>query len=152
MGLKHGLLWGREIWGPSSLYIQGPKTRPRSPIAEDDLTLNNSQNAWRKGQTQYRSRTREKAANTAVWSPASDRPLLQTMLFNLSQPPPTTRMYGLIGRVYTPKSKTYTWTLNGEENTSIKESQGGGDPRKEEKSYKRENGKDMMLLGLRPRT
>ena len=26
---------GPEIWGPSPLYIQGPKPRPKSPIAED---------------------------------------------------------------------------------------------------------------------
>ena len=36
---------GPEVWGPNPLYIQGPKPKPRSPIAEDDLTLNTSQNA-----------------------------------------------------------------------------------------------------------
>ena len=107
------IIVGPEVWCPSPLYIQGPKPKLRSPIAEDDLTLNTSQNAWRKGQTQYRSKIREKAANTTVWSPASDRPILQTMLFNISQPLPTTRMYGLIGRVYSSKSKTYTWTRKG---------------------------------------
>ena len=51
-------------------------------IAEDDLMLSTLQSTRRKGQTQYRNRTRGKAANMVVQSPASDRPILQTMLFN----------------------------------------------------------------------
>ena len=94
--------------------------RPKD-VAEDDLTLNTSQNAWRKGQIQYKSSTRKKAANTVMWSPASDKPILQTLLFNFSQPPPTTLMYGLIGRVITPK-KRKNWHVDErrEVNTSIK--------------------------------
>ena len=96
-------------------------------MAEDDLTLNTSQNAWRKWQTQYKSSTREKAANTVMWSPAPDKPILQTMLFNFSQPPPTTLTYGLIGRVITPKRKNWHVDEKREENTGIKGevSQGG---------------------------
>ena len=56
-------------------------------MAEDDLMLSTSQNARRKGQTQYRSRTREKAANIVIQNPASDKPILQTMLFNFSNRP-----------------------------------------------------------------
>ena len=58
-------------------------------IAEDDLMLSTLQNTRRKGQTRYRSGTREKAANMVVQNPASDRPILQTMLFNfLNYPQP----------------------------------------------------------------
>ena len=56
-------------------------------MAEDDLMLSTTQNARRKGQTQYRGRTREKAANIVIQNPASDRPILQTMLFNFSNHP-----------------------------------------------------------------
>ena len=136
--------------GPGNLRSQptlhlGPKTQAEEPycrwrmmkapkrpkdVAKDDLTLNTSQNTWRKWQTQYRGKTREKAANTVVWSPASDRPILQTMLFNFSQPPSTTLMCELIGRVYTPKKQNLHVDTKWEVNTSIKgkESQGGGDP------------------------
>ena len=60
-------------------YCQGRMMKaPQRPknVAEDDLTLNTSQNAWRKGQTQYKSSTREKAANTVMWSPVFDKPIL----------------------------------------------------------------------------
>ena len=93
-------------------HIVRVQKRPKN-MAEDDIMLGTSQNVWRKWQTQYRGSTREKAANTVVWNPASDRPILQTMLFNFSQPPPIAPRYGLIGRICIPKSKTYTWTLNG---------------------------------------
>ena len=111
-------------------------------MAEDDLMLGTSQNAWRKGQTQYRGSTREKAANTVVWNPASDRPILQTMLFNFSQPPPTTLMYGLIGRVCTPKKQNLHVDTKREVNTSIKgkESQGGRGSRKEDKILQKGEG------------
>ena len=56
-------------------------------IAEDDLMLSTSQNAWRKGQTQYRGRIREKAANIVIQNPAFDKPMLQTMPFNFSNDP-----------------------------------------------------------------
>ena len=92
---------GQRIRGPGSLYIraQGLSQRellPRMPnespkrhkdMAEDDLMLNTSQNAWRKGQTQCRGRTKEKAANIVIQNPAPDRPILQTMLFNFSNDP-----------------------------------------------------------------
>ena len=112
--------------------MKAPK-RPKD-VAEDNLMLNTSQNTWRKGQTQYRGSTREKAANTIVWSPTSDRPILQTMLFNFSQPPPTTLMYGLIGQVNTPKKQNLHVDTKREVNTGIKgkESKGGEDPPKKE--------------------
>ena len=99
--------------------------RPRY-MAEDDLMLGTSQNAGRKGQTQYRGSTREKAANIVVWNPASDRPILQIMLLFFSQPPPTTLMYGLIGRDCAPKKQNLHVGTKREVNTSIKgkESQG----------------------------
>ena len=56
-------------------------------MAEEDLMLSTSQNAWRKGQTQYRGRTREKAANIVIQNSASDKPMLQTMPFNFSNNP-----------------------------------------------------------------
>ena len=56
-------------------------------MAEDDLMLSTSQNAWRKGQTQYRGRAREKAANIVIQNSASDKPMLQTMPFNFSNNP-----------------------------------------------------------------
>ena len=56
-------------------------------MAEDDLTLSTSQNAWKKGQTQYEGRAREKAANIVIQNPASDKPMLQTMPFNFSNDP-----------------------------------------------------------------
>ena len=56
-------------------------------MAEDDLMLSTSQKAWRKGQTQYRGRTREKAANIVIQNPASDKPMLQTMPFTFSNDP-----------------------------------------------------------------
>ena len=56
-------------------------------IAEDDLMLSTSQNAWRKGQTQYRGRTREKAANIVIQNLAPDKPMLQTMPFNFPNDP-----------------------------------------------------------------
>ena len=56
-------------------------------IAEDDLMLSTLQSTRRKGQTRYRSGTREKAANMVVQNPASDRPILQTMLFNFPNYP-----------------------------------------------------------------
>ena len=56
-------------------------------MAEDDLMLSTSQNAWRKEQTQYRGRAREKAANIVIQNPASDKPMLQTMSFNFSNNP-----------------------------------------------------------------
>ena len=57
-------------------------------------------------------------------------------------------------QVYTLESKTYTWTLKGEMNTSIKgkENEGERDPQEGEKSCKREKRKDTMLLRLCPRT
>ena len=97
-------VWGREFVVPAH-FIIGPKIQTKENdfqgrevkiqkmpkfMAEDDLMLGTSQYAWRKGQTQYRGSMREKAANTVVWNPASDRPILQTMLFNFSQLPPTT--------------------------------------------------------------
>ena len=80
----------RNLRSQPTLY-SGPKAQAEEPycrgrmmkapqrpkdVAEDDLTLNTSQNAWRKGQTQYKSSTREKTANTAMWSPVSDKPIL----------------------------------------------------------------------------
>ena len=56
-------------------------------MAEDDLMLSTSQNAWRKGQTLYRGRVKEKAANIVIQNPASDKPMLQTMPFNFSNNP-----------------------------------------------------------------
>ena len=56
-------------------------------MAEDDLMLSTSQNAWRKGQTQYRGRTRKKAANIVIQNPAPDKPMLQTMSFDFSNDP-----------------------------------------------------------------
>ena len=56
-------------------------------MAEDDLMLSTSQNARRKEQTQYRGRTREKAANIVIQNPAFDKPMLQTMPFNFSNDP-----------------------------------------------------------------
>ena len=122
--------WGRMIKAPK---------KPKD-VAEDDLTLNTSQNAWRKGQTQDKGNTREKATNTVIWSPTSDKPILQIMLFNFSQPPPTTLMYGLIGRVNTPKRQNWHVDAKREVNIGIKgkESQRGGTSEKwEEKSYKK---------------
>ena len=48
---------------------------------------------------------------------------------------PNYSRYGLTGQVCTPESKTYTWILKGEVDTSIKgkESEGERDPRKEGK-------------------
>ena len=60
--------------------------RPKNMV-EDDLMLDTSQNTQRKGQTQYRGRTREKAANTVVQNLASDRPILLTMLFSFYNHP-----------------------------------------------------------------
>ena len=68
-----------NLWG----HIVRVQKRPKN-MAEDDTMLGTSQNVWKKGQTQYRGSTREKAANTVVWNPAFDRPVLQTMLFNFS--------------------------------------------------------------------
>ena len=56
-------------------------------MAEDDLVLGTSQNAGRKGQTLYKSRAREKAAHIVIQNLASDKPMLQTMLFNFSNNP-----------------------------------------------------------------
>ena len=56
-------------------------------MAEDDLMLSTSQNAWRKGQTQYRGRTRKKAANIVIQNPAPDKLMLQTMSFDFSNDP-----------------------------------------------------------------
>ena len=56
-------------------------------MAEDDLMLSTSQNAWRKGQTQYRGRTGEKVANIVIQNPASNKPMLQTTPFNFSNDP-----------------------------------------------------------------
>ena len=51
-------------------------------IAKDDIKLSTLQNTRRKGQTRYRSGTREKAANMVLQNLASDKPIFQTMLFN----------------------------------------------------------------------
>ena len=82
---------GPEIWGPSPLCIKGPKPRPRSPTAKDaqwkllegpqmwlrtTLRPTSHKNAWRKGQIQYKSSTREKAASTLMWNPSPDKPIL----------------------------------------------------------------------------
>ena len=125
--------------------------RPKD-VAEDDLTLYTSQNAWRKWQTQYKSSTREKAANTVMWSPVSDKPILQTMLFNFSQPPPTILTYGLIGRVNTPKRQNWHVDKKREVNTGIKGEERQGRKGRKKGSYKKNNGKNVMLLGLSPRT
>ena len=45
-------------------------------IAEDDLMLSTLQNAWKKRQTQYRGKTREKTANIVTQNPVSDKPIL----------------------------------------------------------------------------
>ena len=122
-------------------------------MAEDDLMLSTSQNAWRKGQTQYRGRTKKKAANIVIQNPASDRPILQTMLFNFSNYPQP--LYVWIDRTgLYPKKQNLHVDTKREVNTSIKgkEGQGGRGSQKGEKSYKRENGKDTMLLGCSPRT
>ena len=104
-------------------------------MAEDDFMLGTSQNTWRKGQTQYRGSTREKAANTVVWSPASDRPILQIMLFNFFNHPQP--LYVWIDRtgLYFKKWNLHMDTER-EVNTSIKgkEGQGGrGSPKKKKK-------------------
>ena len=53
-----------------------------------------------------------------------------------------------------PKKQNLHVDTKREVNTSIKgkERQGGGGSQKEDKSYKREKGKDTMLLGRSPRT
>ena len=56
-------------------------------MAEDDLMLNTSQNAWRKGETRYRGRIREKAANIVIQNPASDKPILKAMPLYFSNDP-----------------------------------------------------------------
>ena len=56
-------------------------------MADDDLMLSTSQNAWRKGQIQYRGRTREKTASIVIQNPASDKSMLQTMPCNFSNNP-----------------------------------------------------------------
>ena len=159
---------GQRIRGPGSLYIraQGLSQRellPRMPnespkrhkdMAEDDLMLSTSQNAWRKGQTQCRGRTREKAANIVIQNPASDSPYSKPCYLTFPTAPNHSR-YGLTGQVCTPESKTYTWTLKGKRNTSIKEkeSEGERDPPEGGKNpKKREKGKDTMPLGRCPRT
>ena len=91
----------RNLRSQPTLY-SGPKAQAEEPycrgrmmkapqrpknVAEDNLVLNTSQNAWKKGQIQYKNNTREKAANTVMWSPASYKPILQTLLFNFPQPP-----------------------------------------------------------------
>ena len=124
-------------------------------MAEDDLMLGTSQNAWKKGQTQYRGSTEEKAANTIVWNHASDRPIPQTMLFNFfnhSQP-----LYVWIDRTgLYPKKQNLHVNTKQEVNTSIKgkESQGGSGSRKEDKSYKRGRGRILcstdVVRGLKP--
>ena len=102
-------------------------------MAEDDFMLGTSPNAWKKGQTQYRGSTREKIANTVVWDPASDRPILQTMLFNFSNHPQP--LYVWIDRTgLYPKKQNLHVDTKRKVNTSIKgkESKGEkGSPKKE---------------------
>lgn len=124
-------------------------------MAEDDLMLSTSQNAWRKGQTQYRGRTREKAANMVVQNPTSDRPILQTMLFNFPNYPQPLEVWidktGL-------RPRKWNWHVDTKREviTSIKgrkERRKGRSPVKEDKNpTKREKGKDTRLLGRNPRT
>ena len=110
--------------------------RPKD-VAEDDLTLNTSQNAWRKWQTQYKSSTRKKAANTVMWSSTSNKPILQTLLFNFSQPPLNHSDVWIDRTSHYPQERK-NWHVDErrEENTGIKgeESQEkGGDRRKLQK-------------------
>ena len=60
----------------------------------------------------------------------------------------------MTGQVYTLESKTYTWTLKGEMNTSIKEKEKKekGIPERRENPAKGRKGKGTMLLGRCPRT
>ena len=88
-----------------------------------------------------------------MWSPASDKPILQTLLFNFSQPPPTTLMYGLIGLVITPKKEKLTRRREREVNPGIKGEESQGEKGEQKKrNYKKKNGKNVMLLGLGPRS
>ena len=59
-------------------------------MAEDDLMLSSSRNTWRKGQTRYRGRAREKAANTVIQNSASNKPIPKNHALMLFQQPPTT--------------------------------------------------------------
>ena len=85
------IIVGPEIWGPSPLCVKGPKPCPIKPnrrgrtmkLPEGPRTWprtisrpTSHKNAWRKGQIQYKSSTNEKAANTIMWSPAPDKPIL----------------------------------------------------------------------------
>ena len=84
-------LVGPEIWGPGPLCVKGPKPCPIKPnhrghtiqLPEGPRTWlrttsrpTSHKNAWRKGQIQYKSSSREKAANTLMRSPAPDKPIL----------------------------------------------------------------------------
>ena len=78
---------------------------------------------------------REKAANTVVWNPASDRLILQTMLFNFSNYPQPLYVW-IDGTGLYPKKQNLHVDIKQEVNTSIKgkESQGEGGSQKREKS------------------
>ena len=82
---------GPEIWSSSPLYVKGPKPCPIKPnrlgramqLHEGPRTWprttshpTSHKSAWRKVQIQYKSNSREKAANTLMRSPAPDKPIL----------------------------------------------------------------------------
>ena len=110
---------GPEIRNPSPLHIKSPRPGPRRPSAKKRLTSSTSERL-KKGKTQYKSSTKEKAANTIMWSPAPDKPILLTMLYsfcNYPQPP-----WIWTNRTYLhPRKKSWHVDTEKEVKISIKE-------------------------------